>query len=380
MGANFCRDEDQKRCGPYQSYILEAGALKRPNLSILLGHRVTQIMWEDEQAESLKATGVQFQHSPDSEVLTVKANREVLVATGSLQSPQLLELSGVGDPAVLEPAGIKVVKTMQQVGRNFQEQTKNAVQHMPYDNQFAGSGPPSAIAFPNVYQVLGDDLANETYHETLDALPAWAQHLEDSGYVLNAKTYLPILQTQLDNLFMQREAAVEQFFTVTPSTGQVGIDLWNLIVLSRGSVHISSSDPWAHPLIDPAYFQHPLDLQLQTHATIQAREVYGISPLSDLINYEMEPGLERVPANASYVDWQEYVMDSFTSVWHPISTLAMMKEELGGVVDNRLKVYGMENVRVVDASVLPVQLSAHLSSSLYGIAEKASEMIQQDWA
>lgn len=337
-------------------------------------------MWEDEQSECLKATGVQFQHSPGSEMMTVKANREVLVATGSMQSPQLLEVSGVGDPAVLEPAGIKVVKSMPQVGRNFQEQTKNAVQYMPHDNQFAGSGPPSAIAFPNVYQVLGDEVADQAYNETLAGLPEWAQYLEDSGYVMNAKTYLPILRTQLDNIFLQREAAVEQFFTVTPSTGQVGIDLWNLIVLSRGSIHVSSSDPWKQPVVDPAYFQHPLDLQLQTYSTMQARGVYAMPPLSDLINYEMEPGLERVPANASYSEWQDYVMDSFTSVWHPIATLAMMKEELGGVVDSRLKVYGMDNVRVVDASVLPVQLSAHLSSSLYGIAEKAAEMIQQDAA
>jgi choline dehydrogenase-like flavoprotein len=72
--------------------------------------------------------------------------------------------------------------------------------------------------------------------------------------------------------------------------------------------------------------------------------------------------------------------DSFTFMWHPIATLDMMKKELEGVLDSRLQVYGNDNVRLVDVSVPPVQLSAYLSSSLYGIAEKVSENTKEDWA
>jgi choline dehydrogenase len=86
-----------------------------------------------------------------------------------------------------------------------------------------------------------------------------------------------------------------------------------------------------------------------------------------------------VPQGAGDEVWEEWVKGTFTSVWHYIATLGMMKEELGGVVDCRLRVYGVKNVRAVDASVLPIQLSAHLSSSLYGIAEKAAMMIKEDW-
>lgn len=139
---------------------------------------------------------------------------------------------------------------------------------------------------------------------------------------------------------------------------------------------MNSKDPFQQPVIEPAYFQHPLDLRLQTHATIQARQVYGLEPLKKLVTREIEPGLQRIPADASYEQWEDYVKDTFTSVWHPIATLAMMKEELGGVVDSKLRIYGIENVRVIDASVLPVQLSAHLSSSLYGIVEKVVEDIR----
>lgn len=367
---------EQNRSSPYTAYVLD-GAPHRDNLHILLGHRVTSIIWDDTSAENLVATGVTFQHSSTSELLTVYADREVLLAAGSMQSPQLLELSGIGDPAILEPLGIPVVKAIPQIGRNFQEQTKNTVTFKPRSTMFNGTGPPSAIAFPNAQQVLGHGLAEQSFEESLAGLSKWAKHLEDAGFIMNATSYLPILEAQLRNI--QTEAAVEIFFTVTPATGTVGIDLWNLIILSRGSIHIQSTDPWKQPLVNPAYFDHPLDLLLQTHATKQSREVYGISPLSDLIDCELEPGLAEVPADASYEEWEYYVKQTFTSVWHPIATLAMMKEEFGGVVDSKLKVYGVQNVRAIDASVLPVQLSAHLSSSLYGIAEKVAADIKEEW-
>lgn len=341
---------------------------------------MTSIFWNDTTPGNIIAGGVHFQRSADSEPQVVYANREVLLAAGAMQSPQLLELSGVGDPAILEPLNITVVKETPGCGKHLPEQTKNTVTFQPYNSTFEGTGPPSAIAFTTVQQVLGDELANATYNDTLAALPAFARSLEENGFIVNATTYLPILQAQLDNLFLESEAAVEIFFTVTPTSGTVGIDLWNLIPLTRGSIHINSTDPFQQPVINPNYFGHPLDLQLQTHSAIQSRAVYAIEPLSGLIESEIEPGLGPVPLDASYLDWEAYVKNTFTSVWHPIATLAMMKEELGGVVDSKLKVYGIENVRVIDASVLPVQLSAHLSSSLYGIAEKVAENIKEDWA
>lgn len=367
-------DMTQNRSSPYTAYI-KGRADGRPNLTILTGHRVTRINWNT-ASHRLRATGVQIQADSASTPFTVHADREVLLACGSMQSPALLELSGVGDPAVLEPLGINVVKSIPAVGRHFQEQTKNTVTFRTRSAAFHGSGPPSAIAFPNVHQVLGSALAEKLYHETLTTLGAHAQFLQGHGFIANATAYLPVLRSQVDNLFLQREAAVEIFYTVTPSTGTVGIDLWNLIVLSRGSIHVNSQNPFTQPVIEPAYFQHPLDLQLQTHATKQSRQVYGLDPLEQLVIGEVEPGLQRVPANARYQQWEDYVKNSFTSVWHPIATLAMMKEEFGGVVDSQLKVYGIENVRVIDASVLPVQLSAHLSSSLYGIVEKVVEDIR----
>jgi choline dehydrogenase len=110
---------------------------------------------------------------------------------------------------------------------------------------------------------------------------------------------------------------------------------------------------------------------IQVTASKQSRQCYRTSPLSDIVKQPSKPG-DAVHPDDSDESWEFWVKNTFTSVWHYIATLACMKQEYGGVVDNRLKVYGTKNVRAIDASVLPIQLSAHLSSSLYGIAEKVS--------
>ncbi|KAL1305454.1 hypothetical protein AAFC00_002333 [Neodothiora populina] len=373
-------DISQNRSSPFAAYI--AGEPEtRKNLVILTGHRAIRINWEGNDTaggDDLVASSVDFQAARDSPVLTAHVRNEVLLASGSMQSPQLLELSGVGSPSVLSAAGVPLVKALEGVGKNLQEQTKNSVFYTPKSLQFDGTGPSSAIAFPNVHQLLGEEQAEIVYAETMASLPSYAASLASEGLVASESGTLDILRHQVENLFNASEAAAEIFFTLTPSAQNVGIDLWNLIVLARGTIHISTNSSWDLPVVEPSYFKHPLDLQLQTLATMQSRQVYETAPLSDYVTEETFPGLDVVPHNASYSIWEEWVKDTFTSVWHPIATLSCMKRELGGVVDERLKVYGLANVRAVDASVLPVQLSAHLSSSLYGIAEKAAEMIKAD--
>jgi choline dehydrogenase len=375
------RDQSQNRSSPYTAYIL-GEPQQRDNLVILTGHRAVEIRWSNNCTETeadcvLTADGVYYQTDRHSERLFVKATREVLLAAGAMQSPQLLELSGIGDPSILKKAGVPVKKTLMGVGKNLQEQTKNTITYTPKSDEFDGSGPPSAIAFPNVHQLLGN-MSSTVHAETLANLALYAADLEAQGLVANGTATHEILKYQVANLFNQSEAAAEIFYTLASATDStpatVGADLWNLIVLARGTIHIASNNSFDLPEVEPSYFGHPLDLQLQTLATKQAAQVYSTSPLAEMIDNRLFPAT----IDDTYEAWEKFVKDTFTSVWHPIATLSMMKQEFGGVVDSKLKVYGLANVRVVDASVLPVQLSAHLSSSLYGIAEKAAVMIRQD--
>lgn len=369
-------NESQNRSSPFTAYA-EHQTQERNNFLILTGHRVTSINWQE--GTEMVADGVSFQACRECEVHTASTKREVLLAAGSLQSPQLLELSGVGDPEILAAAGVPLKLASPNVGKNMQEQTKNTVWFEPISTEFDGSGPPNAISFPNVDQLFKNNSAS-MYKTIMSGLEQYSQNLSSAGFVSNATATHLVLQAQVDNLWHNAAGAAEIFFVTSPATGQVGIDLWNLIVLARGYVHITSNSSWDHPEIGPSYFGHQFDLDVQLAATKQSREVFQTEPLASLVRCETFPGLDAVPQDAEDEIWEQWVKATFTSVWHYIATLGMMKEELGGVVDSRLKVYGIENVRAVDASVLPIQLSAHLSSSLYGIAEKAAMMIKEDQA
>lgn len=367
-------NDSQNRSSPFTVYAKHQ-TQERSNFLILTGHRVTSINWRN--GTGMIADGVTFQACRECDVHTAKTKREVLLAAGSLQSPQLLELSGVGDPEILAAAGVPLKLCSSNVGKNMQEQTKNTLWHDPISTDFDGSGPPNAVAFPDVRQLFKNGSAS-MYSSIMSNLEEYSQNLTAAGIVTNATATHLILEAQVNNLWKDNAGAAEIFFVTSPTTGQVGIDLWNLIVLSRGYVHISSNSSWDHPEIEPSYFGHPFDLEVQLAATKQSREVFQTEPLASLISAETFPGFDEVPQDATDDVWEQWVKETFTSVWHYIATLGMMKEELGGVVDSRLKIYGIENVRAVDASVLPIQLSAHLSSSLYGIAEKAAMMIKED--
>lgn len=111
------------------------------------------------------------------------------------------------------------------------------------------------------------------------------------------------------------------------------------------------------------------------------RKIISTPPLSDLIVSEITPGLTAVPAgDGAEADaaWREYIMKNFAPTYHPLGTAAMLPRELNGVVDERLKVYDTANLRIVDGSVIPFQMPAHPSATLYGVAEKAAKMILED--
>jgi choline dehydrogenase-like flavoprotein len=127
-----------------------------------------------------------------------------------------------------------------------------------------------------------------------------------------------------------------------------------------------------------------MDLKIQIQAGRIVRKLFQMPPLSTLTTGETIPGFKDIPPGndgnggntGSKSDWEKWVKKNFVPVSHPIATCAMMRKDLGGVVDGRLRVYGSQNVRVVDASIVPMQLSAHLSSTLYGVAEKVADMIK----
>jgi choline dehydrogenase-like flavoprotein len=152
---------------------------------------------------------------------------------------------------------------------------------------------------------------------------------------------------------------------------------------SCGSVHISPSDPHGRPEIDPQYYTSKngvgaLDLELQVHAARFGHEIAQTQPLAGFIKGPAWPA--SAPSELSDGELKQWIVDNTITDWHPVGSCAMggsLGIE-GGVVDERLRVYGVRGLRVVDASVMPLQISAHLQATVYAIAEKASEMIKED--
>lgn len=148
---------------------------------------------------------------------------------------------------------------------------------------------------------------------------------------------------------------------------------------SRGSVHIASSNPHDHPRIQPNYLSHPLDAEVFARHLLQLHELSKLSPLSDFL----KPAGRTLPSNEAWPpksieEAKDFARKNSTSNYHPSGTCAMMKQEMGGVVDARLRVYGTKNLRVVDASIFPIEPRGNILTSVYAAAEKGAEMIAKD--
>lgn len=141
---------------------------------------------------------------------------------------------------------------------------------------------------------------------------------------------------------------------------------------SFGRIYITSSNPVDYPVIDPNYLVHPADVQTLREGLKLVRRIGTSGPLKASLSEEIWPGKDVQTDD----EWDEWLRGSVFTEFHPSSTCAMLPLKQGGVVDANLRVYGLANVRVADASVPPISFSAHLMASTYGIAEQASTIIR----
>lgn len=143
---------------------------------------------------------------------------------------------------------------------------------------------------------------------------------------------------------------------------------------SRGFVEAASADAFAAPRVDLRTASNPVDVELYVAALRWGRRVVATPAIQRLAPAELQPG-SAVDADA---DIRKYVRGAMSTMFHPAGTCAMQPRALGGVVDARLRVHGVANLRVVDASIMPLIVAAHLQTTVYAIAEKAADMIKED--
>lgn len=150
---------------------------------------------------------------------------------------------------------------------------------------------------------------------------------------------------------------------------------------SRGSIHITSSDPTTQPAIDPAYFKHPLDEDIIARSLLHAISFTEFEPFKSVLRRDNDGNVITTQTSGGKIpktldEAKEFLHGNSATEYHPIGTCAMLPKDKGGVVDDQLKVYGTSNVRVVDASIFPLHVQGNIVSLVYAVAEKGADLIK----
>ncbi|KAK9441554.1 glucose oxidase [Metarhizium brunneum] len=343
--------------------------ISRQNLKHLNG-TVSKLLWKDTNAASgAEAAGVEYL-GPDGKRRIAKARKEVIISAGALRTPLVLEHSGIGNPNLLKQKGVKVVVDLPAVGENMIDQ---ALSSFFYTTNATVKGYTPYSTFVTAADIYGSTI-DKVANDTRAKLGPWARQLAQASHGgLNASALERVLEIQYNAIFNAHATLAE--ILSSAQGDKIGTSYWDLMPFGRGSVHMSSIDDINNPVIDPRYFSIDFDLATQVESGKIGVEFWTTSPVKEIITGQFAPNATVLPPGATDEQWNKFLADSSSSNSHAIGTASMMSKELGGVVDPKLKVYGTKNVRVVDASVLPMQFSGHLTATVYAVADRASDII-----
>ncbi|KAJ5751450.1 uncharacterized protein N7511_008415 [Penicillium nucicola] len=344
----------------------------RSNLKIISNMHANKIIWANDSLGEAVAIGVEVTGIEGVE--EIYACKEVILSAGSLKSPVLLELSGVGNPDILHKYDIPVKVNLPTVGENLQDQTTNG---LSFKGKDFWTGLATFSALPSVDQLYGNNVSAVASF-VKSSLADYAKSVSKaSNDVVKEFNLLDAFQVQYDLIFNSQVPYAEIVFL--PSGDSFSTEYWPLLPFSRGSIHVKSANASLPAAINPNYFMFGQDVSVQADVAQYIRKAFDTTPLSGLVGEEVAPGLDLLPRDASVSTWESWVKSNYRSNFHPVGTASMLPREKGGVVSHELKVYGTKNVRVVDASVLPFQLCGHLVSTLYAVAERASDLIKEEY-
>ena len=353
----------QEGWGPYQLTIHDGQrwsaargylhpALKRPNLTCLTGARTTRIV-----IENGRAVGVEYMDDKTKAKTIVHADAEVLLCAGAVQSPQILQLSGIGDSEELAAHGIPLVHELKGVGANLQD-------HLDVTLSWECPQPITAYSMrKGLIKTLGVGMNYVFFNKG----PGRLQFLE-SGAFLRSRPDLdrPDLQIHCVLAIMQdhgKVAVAKDGFT---------FHVCQLRPESRGRVGLRSADPMDHPAIFANYLATEEDRRAIREGVKMMRDVARQAALDPYRGPEYSPG-EAVQTDEEIDAW---IKRTSETIYHPVGTCKMGADgDAMAVVDAELKVRGLTGLRVIDASVMPTLVGGNTNAPTIMIAEKASDMI-----
>jgi len=340
----------RRRASAARTYLHPA--LKRPNLQLVTNALVHRVVFDGK-----RATGVEFSHGgPGGTVERAEAGREVILSAGAVGSPHILQLSGVGDPEHLAGIGVPVVHESRGVGKNMQDHYAARVS----------------------YPIVGAQTANERSR----GLPLAGEFMR---WLITGKgilTYSPSIVAASVKV-LEESATPDMQCTFAPGSfkgGQIGeleetpglsAGAWQMRPLSRGYVEAKSNRPGDMPAINPRYLSEESDRRAIIGGLRFARRMFDAPALKQFVRDESLPGA-HIQTDDELLD---YARRNGSTCYHASCT-CMMGQHAMAVVDDELKVHGLEALRVIDASVMPAVTSTNTNAPTIMIAEKGASMIK----
>lgn len=332
-------------------------AMKRKTVRVEMNARATRILFQGKRA-------IGIEYLQNGETKTARAGREVILSGGSINSPQLLQLSGIGPQALLGSLGIPLVHANENVGANLQD-------HVGINYTFKGK-------LPTLNQILR---------------PWWGKLLVGMQYILTRSGPLSLSMNHAGGFFRTDPAATrpnmqlyfQAFSTLIPKSGErpiltpdpwpgFSIGLSNCRPSSRGEIMIRSSNPRDYPKIVANAYSTNADVDEMLAAVKFVRKIASMPAMAEIIEEEVLPG----PSIRSDADLIQDFRKRSGTVYHPVSTCRMGPDPARAVVDSRLKVHGLEGLRVIDASIFPDNITGNTNAASILTGWKGAELVLED--
>ncbi|KAF1828868.1 glucose-methanol-choline oxidoreductase-like protein [Decorospora gaudefroyi] len=375
-----------RRSSSYDSFYQQAR--ERPNLRVLHDAPVSGIVMSEPSGNSTgkpRAIGVSYINHLTGFVSQARARNEVIVSMGAFHSPQLLMTSGIGPRAELERVGIEPVIVNENVGQHLNDHSVFSIMARAQDNA-------STTDMSRTPENLR--AAQMEYYQNLTGQYTAPSGVTNGFQQFTQQQLRDINASAIIDAGLADQAHVEYLFESVwypwlptpywaplPNESYISVTASSMVAQSRGTVTLRTSSMSDQPLINPNYYADPTDAAIGLASFRYLRDILRHPALSRFTIGENAGEVSPGPAVADDDDEAilDYIKANTIPNWHASGTNRMLPEEDGGVVDSNLRVYGVDGLRVVDCSVIPVLPDANILASVYMIAEKGSEMIRREW-